>query len=152
MSPQNTFSSFSTTTSKDNKYSKNPNSNLVSLLYLDSFKRWMKQPKLVFHLKWIASLVPHSLDFATSQRFVGETIDLQNLIIPKVKGSVHLLKTPFHRVIPKLPAGFATHKVSHQWPPVVTQTRVVVLYHFFVFVDKYSPVAVKIVSIFQVYL
>src|ERR1044072_6114110 len=109
----------------------------------------MKQAKFIFDLKRIATLIPYSLNSPTTQRLVSEAINLQYLVISKIESHIHLLQASLNRVIPKLPTRLATHKMSHQGPPMITKTRVVILNHLLIPINQNTPVAMQVISILK---
>ncbi|KAG4394001.1 hypothetical protein GLYMA_03G213350v4 [Glycine max] len=113
----------------------------------------MKQPKFILDLKRIASLIPYSLNSPpTTQRLVCKAINLQYLIIPKIESPIHLLQAPLHRIIPKLPTRLAPHKMSHQWPPMVTKTRVIIFNHLLISINQNPPIAMQVITILKINL
>lgn len=110
----------------------------------------MKQTKIILDVKRITGLIPDPLHPPARQRFMLKTIHLQDLIVPKVERTVHLLQASLNRIIPKFPTRLATNKVSDKRPAMVTQPWMVVLDHLLIPINQNAPVAMEVVAALKV--
>jgi hypothetical protein len=83
---------------------------------------------------------------------VCEPIHLQDLVIPKIECTVHILEASLDRVVSKFATRLAPDKVCDEWPPVIAEPWLVILKHLLVPVDQDPPVAMEVVPILKVNL
>ena len=76
-------------------------------------------------------------------------IELQDLVVAKIEGPLHLQQAALDAVRRRVPARLAPHKMRHERPLLVAGAGFVGFHELFVAVHDDDPVAVEVVGILQ---
>ena len=74
---------------------------------------------LINRLQWSGCLVPDSLDLGAQKAPMAKSIQVEHLIVSKVKSPLHATQAPFNWIISIATTRLATNKMRHEWPPFV---------------------------------
>lgn len=108
--------------------------------------------KLVYWLQRRDCLISDPFNLGTQQSPVAKPIQLQHLIICKIKSPLHALEASIDCVISIAATRFAPYKMCHKGPSLIAQSWMILLYHLFIPVNQTFPKPVQVVLILHINL
>lgn len=101
----------------------------------------------------MCTVIPYSYHSRRTKLPVSEAEHVQNLVVSKCEGSLHLLEAYIHRVVTAIfQARLATNEVRDEWPSVISKSWMTFGHVLLVLPDQIHPVAMEIVGILEKHL